>query len=65
MNKFARIAFPLWTMVVILFFFAPMGGSTGFEAAISDGSILPILGVIAGIGCWVALLIMLIRSWLR
>lgn len=56
MKKVARIALPIWTVIMILFFFVPMGGNTGWQAATQDGSIMPYLGAGAGIACWVSLL---------
>jgi hypothetical protein len=50
---------------MIFFFFIPLGGYTGFEAVLIDGSILPWVGLGAGLSCWVGLLIINIRQWLK
>jgi hypothetical protein len=65
MNKVSRVLFPIWTIVMIFFFFIPLGGYTGFEAVLIDGSILPWVGLGAGLSCWVGLLIINIRQWLK
>jgi hypothetical protein len=65
MNKAVKILFPIWTIVLIFFFFIPLGGYTGFEAVLIDGSILPWLGLGAGVACWVGLLIINIKNGIK
>jgi hypothetical protein len=65
MNKAVRVILPIWTIVMFLFFFVPMGGSTGFEGVLIDGGFFPWAGVAAGVGAEVGLIVMLVRQWLK
>jgi hypothetical protein len=66
MNKAARVILPIWTIVMFLFFFVPMGGSTGFEAVMDSEDLYPKIGaLVAGIGGWIGLLALNIKQWLR